>query len=166
VRSQLQTFLEQAIQESAKDMKQYKVYSAKIRSHFQNRLSLLVYSASQISCFGIFVLLSLAIGLHKGGCGGLGPAPGLDLAAGADAPLSVARSVLYVRAKRAQRSARLIGKDICGRVTTGRAQRSARLIGKDICGRVTTGRAQRSARLSKRPSAAGLHGGEHKEVRG
>ena len=76
VRSHLQLFLEQAIQDTAPHLQVHRVDAQKVRSCFQSRVSLLVYSAEQMSCFGVFLVLLLATTAHRDGMGSVGHAGG------------------------------------------------------------------------------------------
>jgi hypothetical protein len=93
VRPHLQIFLEQAVQDCAKDMQPKIISESKVRMHFQSRASLLVYSASQMSCFGMFCLLIMLLAGMEGGMGTLGHAHGYSV--GGETGANYARSAVY-----------------------------------------------------------------------
>jgi hypothetical protein len=70
----LQFYLQQAVQDCTKDLREHTVDPEKVRTHFYQRATLLVYSACQLTCFGTYMIVLFLLASNKSALGSLGHA--------------------------------------------------------------------------------------------
>ncbi|GMH53336.1 hypothetical protein TrST_g1269 [Triparma strigata] len=94
----LQFYLQQAVQDCTKDLRLHTVDPEKVRTHFYQRSTLLVYSACQLTCFGVYMIVLVLLAANKSALGGLGHARPYtfgSFASGPFQPAVVSRSAAY-----------------------------------------------------------------------
>ncbi|GMH79808.1 hypothetical protein TL16_g08281 [Triparma laevis f. inornata] len=94
----LQFCLQQAVQDCTKDLRNHTVDPEKVRTHFYQRSTLLVYSACQLMCFGTYLVILVLLASSKSALGSLGHARPFVLGSFKNGPFEapvVSRSTVY-----------------------------------------------------------------------
>ena len=79
IHKHLQFYLEQGVQDCTVELRKHTVDPERVRTHFYQRSTLLVYSASQLYCFGCYVVVLVLLAAMKSGIGSLGHARPFEL---------------------------------------------------------------------------------------